>query len=81
VYKEENMYTKEEIVEKVREIATEMEAKDKRIKDLSASILVDRGRLEELKNLYSMIVAKEEELAEKEAKPKKKAPPKKRAKK
>jgi len=69
------MYTKEEIVVKVNEIAKNAEAKMAKAKELSESALIDRGRLEELANMHNMIIAKEKELAEKPA-PAKKAPAK-----
>jgi hypothetical protein len=74
---------KEQVLGKMREIASLMEQKVNKAEELKQSALMDRGRLEELKNLYDMFVAKEEELAEKEEKPapKKKAPAKKRVKK
>ena len=72
------MYTKEEIVEKVNVIAENMDKKAEQAEQLKASVLIDRGRLEELKNLYNMII--EMEAKEEEEKPKKKAPAKKRAK-
>jgi hypothetical protein len=65
-------YSKEEIVEKVQAIAADMDKKTEQArqlaenaKGLEASVLIDRGRLEELKNMYNMIIAKEEELAQK----------------
>jgi hypothetical protein len=74
------MYTKEEIVAKVQEIAEGMDRKVETIEQLKASVLVDRGRLEELKNLHNMIVVKEQELAKKKEK-KKPAPKNRRVKK
>ena len=55
------MYTKEEIVEKVKKIAEGMDAKTKSAEELKASVLVDRGRLEELRDLHNMIVEDEKE--------------------
>jgi len=72
-------YSKEEIIEKVRKIAEEMEKKVEQSKQLADSAIMDRGRLEELKNLYNMIIAVEEEEDAPAPKPKKKA--KKKAKK
>ncbi|MHC4371154.1 MAG: hypothetical protein ACYSW8_26380 [Planctomycetota bacterium] len=60
---------KEQVLDKMREIASFMEQKTNKAEELKASVLVDRGRLEELKNLYDMFEAKEKELAEKEDKP------------
>jgi hypothetical protein len=75
-------YSREEIVEKVQQIAEGMDKKTESIEKLKASLLMDRGRLEELKNLHNMIVAAEQAAEEEEKpKPKKKAPVKKRAKK
>ena len=67
------MYTKDEIVERVRVIAEEMNAKTKSAEELKASVLVDRGRLEELKNLHNMIVEAEKAVEEKKTKAVKKA--------
>ena len=67
------MYTKEEIVEKVRVIAEGMDAKTKNAEDLKVSVLVDRGRLEELKNLYNMILEAEAEVEAKKEEAAKKA--------
>jgi len=76
--KEEEMYeSKDEVMQKMREVAALMEQKVNKAEELKQSALMDRGRLEELKNLYNMFVAKEEELAKKEEK---KAPAKKRVK-
>ncbi|MHC4120585.1 MAG: hypothetical protein ACYSWO_24080 [Planctomycetota bacterium] len=73
---------KEQVLDKMREIAGVMEQKAKNAEELKASVLVDRGRLEELKNLYDMFEAKEAELAQKEEESEpKKAPAKKRGKK
>ena len=58
------MYTKEEIVEKVNVIAENMDKKAAQAEQLKASVLVDRGRLEELKNLYNMIIEAEEAVKE-----------------
>jgi len=69
------MYTKEEIVEKVQGIAEGMDAKAQRVEELKASILIDRGRLEELKNLHNLIVEAEAE----KPKPKRKSKPSKKA--
>jgi len=55
------MYTKEEIIERVNEIATGMDAKTKEAERLKASVLIDRGRLEELKDLHNLIVEEEKE--------------------
>ena len=58
------MHTKNEIVEMVKEIAEGMDAKSKRAEELKNSVLIDRGRLEELRNLHNILVedeAKEEE--------------------
>jgi hypothetical protein len=49
-------YSREEIVEKVRHIAEDMDRKAEQVEKLRSSILIDRGRLEELKNLHNMIV-------------------------
>ena len=66
------MYTKEEVVEKMQKIAAEMKAKTDKaeeynaeIERLKVSVLVDRGRLEELNNLHKMIEDKEKELEKK----------------
>lgn len=72
-------YSVEEIREKVQQIAEGMDRKAEQIEKLRSSLLVDRGRLEELKNLHNMIVEAESE--KEEPAPKKKAPIKKRAKK
>ena len=69
--------SKDEVMQKMREVAALMEQKVNKAEELKQSALMDRGRLEELKNLYNMFVAKEEELAKKEEK---KAPAKKRVK-
>ena len=80
--------SKEQVMEKMREIAALMKQKVEKAEELrvqqeelKASALVDRGRVEELGNLYKMFEAKEYEVAEKNPAPKKKAPAKKRAKK
>ena len=76
--------SKEEVMQKMRDVASVMEQKVNKAEELKQSAIMDRGRLEELKNLYDMFEAKEQELAAKEAEkpaPKKKAPAKKRVKK
>lgn len=55
------MYTKEEIRERVKEIAEGMDEKNMTIERLKASILVDRGRMEELKDIHNMLVEAEAE--------------------
>ena len=55
------MYTKEEIVERVKKIAEGMDAKTKSAEELRSSVLIDRGRLEELKNLHDILVEDESE--------------------
>ena len=55
------MYTKEEIVERVKKIAEGMDAKTKSAEELRNSVLIDRGRLEELKNLHDILVEDESE--------------------
>ena len=54
-------YSAEEIRVKVQEIADGMDKKAEQAKQLEASIIFDRGRLEELKNLHNLIVAAETE--------------------
>ena len=56
--------SKEEVLQKMREIASVMEQKGQKAEELKASVLMDRARLEELKNLYDMFEAKEKELEE-----------------
>ena len=67
------MYTKEEVVEKVRVIAEGMDTKTEQAEQLKASVLMDRGRLEELKNLYNMILEAEAEVEAKKEEAAKKA--------
>jgi len=63
-------YSVDEIREKVKEIADGMDAKAQRVEELKASVLIDRGRLEELKNLHNIMIEAEKEEVEKKAKPK-----------
>ena len=66
-------YSVEEIREKVQKIADGMDAKAQRVEELKASMLMDRGRLEELKNFHNLLIEAEKE----EEKPKRKAKAKK----
>ena len=69
-------YRVAEIEDKVRKIAGDMQAKLEKAEELKQSAIMDRGRIEELKNLYNMVVAAEEKPV-----PEMKAPTKRRAKK
>ncbi len=60
------MYEKEEIVEMLNEIAEGIDKKSAQAKQLEASVLFDRGRLEELKRLYNMIIKSEQDAAPEE---------------
>lgn len=60
------MYTKEDIEGRVKEIVELMNKKSQQAEQLQQSVLVDRGKLEELQNFYNMIVESENKAKEEE---------------
>jgi uncharacterized coiled-coil DUF342 family protein len=56
-------YSVEEIREKVKTISEEMEKKATAIEQLKTSVLIDRGRLEELKDVHNAVVEREADMA------------------
>lgn len=52
---------KEEIAERIRAISADLEAKLRKSEESKLSAFTDKGRIEELNNLYNMFVEEEGE--------------------